>query len=46
MGRQTRAVLEAAGEVVRAHVDHGPELREREVLIEVLPDVVGDPPES
>ena len=39
MGRQPGTVLEEAGEVVGAHEDHRAELRQRQVLIEVLVDV-------
>ena len=46
VGRQTRAVLEAAGEVVRAHVDHRTEVRQRQILIEVRLDMLGHPPQS
>jgi hypothetical protein len=43
--RHPGAPLKEAREVERAHVDDGPELREREVLIEVLADVVRHPPQ-
>src|SRR6185437_14901891 len=42
--RQPGAPLEQPREVERAHVDDRTELGEREVLIEVLADIVGDPP--
>src|SRR5207302_1228770 len=46
VGRHPGAVLEEAREVVGTHADHGRELGEREVFVEVLLDVVGHSPES
>ena len=45
VGRQAGAVLEEAGEVGGAHEDHRAELRQRQMLVEMLVDVLGDPPE-
>ena len=45
VGRHTRAALEEACEVVRTHVDHGSEVRERQILIEVRLDMLGHPPQ-
>jgi len=45
VGRQTRAALEAASEVVRAHVDHRTGVRPRQILIEVRLDMLGHPPQ-
>src|SRR5882724_6524529 len=45
MGRHARAALEEPGKVVRTHRDHGRELGERKVLVEILLDELGHSPE-
>src|SRR5258705_13412232 len=46
MRRQAGAALEKSRKVVGAHVDHGRELGEPQVFVEVLLDVLDHPPES
>ena len=43
--RQTRAVLEATGKVIRAHGDHRTEVRQRQILIERRLDMLDHPPQ-
>src|ERR1700741_938971 len=46
VGRQTRAALEEAREMVGAHVHEGGQLAEPQLFVEVLLDVLGHPPNS